>query len=100
MAFLEVFGITALVILAYMTIIWIASLILRDASIVDVFWGAGFVVANWVYFALTPDGFLTRKWLISILVTIWGMRLSLYKLWRNWGKPEDFRYQKWREEEG
>jgi steroid 5-alpha reductase family enzyme len=24
--------------------------------------------------------------------------LSLYILWRNWGKHEDFRYQKWREE--
>jgi steroid 5-alpha reductase family enzyme len=100
MAFLEIFGIAALVILAYMTIIWIASLILRDSSIVDIFWGAGFVVANWVYFALTPDGFPARKLLISILVTVWGLRLSLYILWRNWGKPEDFRYKKWREEEG
>jgi steroid 5-alpha reductase family enzyme len=24
----------------------------------------------------------------------------LYILWRNWGKPEDFRYQKWRAEAG
>jgi steroid 5-alpha reductase family enzyme len=55
---------------------------------------------RWVYFALTPDGFLQRKWLISILVTLWGLRLSLYILWRNWGKPEDFRYQKWRQEAG
>jgi steroid 5-alpha reductase family enzyme len=67
---------------------------------VDIFWGPGFVVANWVYFALTPDGSPARKWLISILVTIWGLRLGSYILWRNWGKPEDFRYQKWREEEG
>jgi steroid 5-alpha reductase family enzyme len=28
------------------------------------------------------------------------LRLSLYILWRNWGKPEDFRYQKWRQEAG
>jgi steroid 5-alpha reductase family enzyme len=34
------------------------------------------------------------------VVTIWGLRLSLYILWRNWGKGEDFRYQKWREEAG
>ena len=84
MTLLEIYGIAALVILGYMIIIWIASLILRDSSIVDIFWGAGFVLANWVYFALTPDGFVARKWLISILVTIWGMRLSLYILWRNW----------------
>jgi steroid 5-alpha reductase family enzyme len=100
MTFLEIYGIVALVILGYMATIWIVSLILKNSSIVDIFWGAGFVLSNWVYFALTPDGFPARKWLVSVLVTIWGLRLSLYILWRNWGKPEDFRYHKWREEEG
>ncbi len=100
MTFLEIYGITALVILGYMAVLWIVSLILKNSSIVDIFWGAGFVLANWVYFALTPDGFAVRKWLIGILVTVWGLRLSLYILWRNWGEPEDFRYRKWRDEEG
>jgi steroid 5-alpha reductase family enzyme len=100
MTFLQIYGIGALAILAYMTILWIASLILKNASIVDIFWGPGFVLANWVYFALTPDGFPGRKWLIGVLVTVWGLRLGLYILYRNWGKPEDFRYQKWREENG
>jgi steroid 5-alpha reductase family enzyme len=27
------------------------------------------------------------------MVTLWGLRLSIYLGWRNWGKPEDFRYQ-------
>ena len=83
-----------------MTILWIASLILRNSSIVDIFWGPGFVLANWVYFALTPEGSPTRKGLINALVTVWGLRLGLYILWRNWGKGEDFRYRKWREENG
>ena len=100
MTFLEIYGIAALVILGYMALLWIVSLIMKDSSIVDIFWGAGFVLANWVYFAFTPDGSAARKWLVSILVTIWGLRLSLYILWRNWGEPEDFRYRKWREEEG
>ncbi len=100
MSFLEIYGITALAILGYMTILWILSLILKNTSIVDIFWGAGFVLANWIYFALTPEGFAGRKWLISVLVTIWGLRLSLYILWRNWGKPEDSRYQKFREDAG
>ena len=100
MTFLEIYSVAALVILGYVTALWIVSLILKNSSIVDIFWGAGFVLSNWVYFALTPDGFPARKWLIGTLVTIWGLRLSLYILWRNWGKPEDFRYRKWREEEG
>lgn len=100
MTFIQIYGIVALIIFGLMTTIWIVSLALRDASIVDIFWGTGFVVAVWVTFALTPDGFPTRRWLISTLVTIWGLRLSLYILWRNWGKGEDFRYRKWRDEAG
>jgi steroid 5-alpha reductase family enzyme len=100
MAFLQIYGIGVLIILGFMTVLWIFSLFLRNSSIVDIFWGTGFVIANWVYFALTPDGFPARKWLTVTLVTIWGLRLSLYILWRNWGKGEDFRYRKWREEAG
>ena len=100
MSFLEIYGFALLFILVFMTLIWIISLILRDSSIVDIVWGTGFVLSNWLYFALAPDGFPTRKWLISILVTIWGLRLSLHILWRNWGKGEDFRYRKWREQAG
>jgi steroid 5-alpha reductase family enzyme len=100
MTFLETYLIGLATVLGLMTLLWLVSLVLRNSSIVDPFWGTGFVIANWVYFALTPDGFAGRKWLVSILVTVWGLRLSLYLLWRNWGKGEDFRYRKWREEAG
>jgi steroid 5-alpha reductase family enzyme len=100
MTFIEAYLVGALAVLSMMTLLWLASLALRDSSIVDPFWGTGFVIANWIYFALTPDGFPARKWLISILVTIWGLRLSLYLLWRNWGKGEDFRYQQFRKDAG
>jgi len=98
MSFIQIYGIGLAIILGLMTVLWLVSLALRNSSIVDIFWGTGFVVANWVYFALTPDGLLERKWLLDTLVTIWGLRLSLHILRRNWGKPEDFRYQAWRNE--
>ncbi len=98
MTFLEVYALAILAVLAYMTLLWVISLALRNSSIVDIFWGAGFVLLNWFYFFMAPDGLPARKWLIGALVTIWGLRLSLYILYRNWGKPEDFRYRKWREE--
>lgn len=100
MSFFTVYWIGLAVILGIMIVLWLVSLRLNNSSIVDIFWGTGFVIANWMYFALTPDGFLPRKLLIGVLVTIWGLRLSIHILLRNWGKPEDFRYQKWRKEAG
>ena len=100
MSFINIYLITGLAILGFMSLLWLVSLALRNSSIVDIFWGAGFVFSGWIYYALTPDGSPSRKLLLMILVTIWGLRLSFYILYRNWGKPEDFRYQKWREETG
>lgn len=100
MTFLQIYLIGLAAILVPMTLLWLLSLPLKNSSIVDIFWGTGFVITAWVYFAFTPDGFMLRKLLIASLVTIWGLRLSIYILLRNWGKPEDFRYQKWREENG
>jgi steroid 5-alpha reductase family enzyme len=100
MEFLQVYMIGALAIMSMMLVLWVISLPLKNSSIVDIFWGAGFVISSWIYFALTPDGYVGRKWLVVILVTIWGLRLTSYILWRNWGKDEDFRYQKWRRESG
>lgn len=87
-----------LVILVLMTLLWLVSLGLKNSSIADVFWGTGFVVTTWTAFALTPTGFPMRKLLISLLVTVWGLRLSLHIAVRNRGKPEDFRYRAWRME--
>jgi steroid 5-alpha reductase family enzyme len=100
MSLLAIYGIGFLVILGCMTALWLLSLFLKNSSIVDIFWGTGFVIVNWVYFALSPEGCLPRQLLIGSLVSIWGLRLSIHILTRNWGKPEDFRYQKWRKENG
>src|SRR5512147_1144238 len=100
MSFLEIYGAGLVVILVIMILLWLLSLRLKNSSIVDIFWGTGFVLAGWVYFALTPDGAPARKLLLAALVTIWGLRLSIYILVRNWGKPEDFRYQKFRRDAG
>jgi steroid 5-alpha reductase family enzyme len=83
-----------------MLLLWLLSLRLKDASIVDIYWGTGFVISAWIYFFLTPEGFISRKLLIVGLTTIWGLRLSIHILIRNWGQREDFRYRKWREESG
>ncbi len=86
-------------ILAMMTVLWAVSVILRNASIVDLFWGVGFMLAAWFYFA-RAEGLPARRLLVVLLVSVWALRLSLYLAWRNWRKPEDFRYQAFRERYG
>jgi steroid 5-alpha reductase family enzyme len=100
MDFLSAYLILTAVIFGLMILLWLVSLAIKNSSIVDIFWGAGFVIFAWVSFVLTPQGFFIRKLLLSLLVTIWGLRLTLHILTRNWGKPEDFRYQVWRKEAG
>jgi steroid 5-alpha reductase family enzyme len=99
-SFIEAYGLGFRLIFGLMVALWLVSLALRNSSIVDIFWGTGFVLANGLYFVLAPQGAAARKWLMLVLVTLWGLRLSMYILWRNWRKPEDFRYQKWRRESG
>ena len=92
-------GIGLAAVTAYMTVLWLASLALRNASIVDIFWGLGFVFITVVYL-IGGDGWGGRQALALGLVAVWGLRLSGYILWRNLGKGEDFRYQKMREAVG
>ena len=83
---------TFAVLLTLVFLLWLVSLALKDASIVDIFWGGGFVVVAWVCYFNT-NGFAQRKLLLTTLVTIWGVRLAIYLFWRNHGKGEDYRYQ-------
>jgi steroid 5-alpha reductase family enzyme len=98
-SYLQLFLSSGLVILTFMTLLWLFSLVIKNTSIVDSFWGPGFVLAAWFSFFVTGNRSLTA-WLVVILVTIWGLRLSAYVTIRNHGKGEDFRYRKWREEHG
>ncbi len=85
-------------ILGAMTALWLLSIPLKNVSIVDLFWGAGFVLSASCYFLYTEEG--ERRFWVLVLVAIWGLRLSGYLSWRNIGKGEDFRYRKFREDFG
>jgi steroid 5-alpha reductase family enzyme len=86
--------------LTAVTLLWLLSLILHDASIVDVFWGLGFVTVYWLGYALLPQPATLRQLLVGLLVTIWGVRLALHIARRNRGRGEDFRYARWRHSAG
>jgi steroid 5-alpha reductase family enzyme len=96
---IEIFLNTSIILISLLTILWIFSIIIKNASIIDLFWGFGFVVVNACYFLFTNEFYL-RKYILFALVTIWGLRLSIYLSLRNIGKGEDFRYQNFREKYG
>ena len=93
------FLLAASLILFLMVILWLISIPLKNVSIVDAFWGTGFVVVNVAYFMLETHMY-TRNLVVLCLVSVWGIRLSAYLFKRNYGKPEDFRYQEFRRHYG
>ena len=99
MSFLNIWLQALMVIMIMMTSLWIVSVIIKNVSIVDLFWGLGFVLTGWYYYFHT-EGFEPRKLILMIMVTIWGLRLSGYLTWRNAGRGEDFRYQQFRQSYG
>ena len=83
---------TGLVALVAFFALWLISLLVKDASIVDPFWGAAFVIVAWVAWWRADDPGL-RQHLVVALVTVWGLRLSGYLTLRNLGTDEDYRYR-------
>lgn len=71
---------------------WLVSLAKHDVSIVDSMWSLMFLLCGLCYAALT-ESLSDRATLLLILLTAWSLRLSIYITWRNYGHPEDYRYQ-------
>ena len=89
----------AIAIFILMTVTWVISVIIKNASIVDIVWGLGFVLVGWVV-RLRVDGLGARQTLLVAMVSIWGLRLGGYLFWRNHGKGEDYRYRAMRKHHG
>mmetsp|Transcript_42952 Transcript_42952/g.69691 ORF Transcript_42952/g.69691 Transcript_42952/m.69691 type:complete len:284 (+) Transcript_42952:21-872(+) len=79
--------------------LWPISVCQKDASIIDPVWPVGSLVAVTVYF-LQTDGYSGRKAMIWCMVAIWAIRMAFFLLYRNWGQPEDHRYQNFRKHYG
>ena len=88
-----------LVVLIFLVLLWILSVIIKNASIIDPFWGTGFVILI-TYYIFDTQNLNPETQLLWILTTVWGLRLSLFLLKRNWGKGEDYRYQQFRKDYG
>ena len=65
-------------------LLWLINLRTRDPSFIDSWWGLGMAVLAWdSYLFVGHTG--GRATLLTVLCTLWGLRLGLYLLWR-WRK--------------
>jgi steroid 5-alpha reductase family enzyme len=86
-------------VLALVSALWAVSVAVENTSIVDIFWGSGFVAIAWAAYLL-GDGSSDRRLLLALLVTIWGLRLTVHLASRNLGSGEDYRYAAMRRRHG
>ena len=88
----------ALLLFIYATFWFLISLIKKRNDVADIAWGMGYVLVC-TYIIITQTTSILFK-LISVLVALWGIRLSAHIYFRNRKKPEDFRYNQWRKQWG
>ena len=83
----------------FMSLIFVLAVLKKNNGIVDIAWGLGFILLALFNFFYVP-GFTARQVLITLMITMWGIRLAHYINCRNKNKPEDFRYAAWRKQWG
>ena len=85
--------------LVLMTGLWIVSLLVKNVSIVDIFWSLTILSIGWVYGAQS-ELITTPHLVVLAFLHLWAIRLAFYLAWRSWGEPEDKRYRAMRDARG
>ncbi len=84
-------ALSALVVFWLMVVLFLLALRRRDAGMADVGWGLAILLAVLAVFLWQrPDG--VRAMLVLVLVAVWGMRLTVHIILRNWQRPEHWRH--------
>lgn len=95
---LSLLAANAALVLALMTALWVVSVKLRDASVVDPWWSMAFLLVA-AHTALRA-GLTPGRTLLLAAVAAWALRLFVHLLLRSLGKPEDPRYAAFRAKYG
>jgi steroid 5-alpha reductase family enzyme len=99
-------------ILAFQCLLFIVALFKKNNGVADIGWGLGFIIiagiGSYYYIFSYSISCMFREYcgidpafvLLVSLVLLWGLRLTIYLLIRNWHTAEDWRYAKWRQDWG
>ncbi|MDF2487214.1 MAG: conserved rane protein of unknown function [Herbinix sp.] len=80
-----------LLIILYFSILFLVGTMIKNNSIVEIGWGVGFIIVAWFAYYSDPS-IVLGQWIITFLVTLWGIRLFYHMIRRNFGKSEDLNY--------
>jgi steroid 5-alpha reductase family enzyme len=94
---LYIAGIGTAALFIMMLVLWLISMRIHNAGIVDVGWSLGLVVLA-VWYAIQGPGFPARRWIMAAMVACWGLRLASHLIQRISHEPEDGRYQQLRKD--
>jgi steroid 5-alpha reductase family enzyme len=69
---------------ALFIVLWLINVLIKDPSFIDSWWPLGMVVSAWsTYLYVGASG--AHALLLTVLCSIWGLRLGVYLFWR-WRK--------------
>jgi steroid 5-alpha reductase family enzyme len=91
----ELLGIVSIVIWAYVTLLFLISLVIKRNDIADVAWGPGIAIVGIVSILYVESPSLVHILIVSS-TCIWATRLAVRISIRNSKKNEDSRYAQWR----
>ena len=87
---LALYALPAAALFAGLTALWLVSVAIRNASIIDIFWGLGFGILAVGTRLQVADGWHAN--VLTAMALLWGVRLASYLAIRNLGHGEDKRY--------
>jgi len=78
----------------YVSFVWLISLYLKNSGIMNIFWGIGFIYIFLLSQFLMPNNVLLslNNIILTLLILIWGLRLSIYLYIRSVNKEENIYY--------
>lgn len=92
-------GASFTLIMLLMIILWGVYLFQGNAGIVDLGWGIGFLLVSWSYFIL-GHGNMLKMIIVTIMATVWALRLTAHLYQRFHFSIEDPRYTRIRKKWG
>ena len=91
MEIVQLLATNAAIVAAFFLVCWMINVRIKDPSFIDSLWALGMVVVAISSFVMT-GGRGPHATLLTLLCSVWGLRLGLYLLWRWRKNGPDRRY--------